>query len=363
MTFEDNFIVIKNAINKSAGRAMFKPQQAKKQQSILGLIPLFKVIEEQGKDPEELLRRRGLSLAKMSGAAVIDQNLELEIVSDAIEMLDDPILGIKVGNQVTFTSYGSYAMLLMSAPTFLETLKVGEQFQSLSLLFSHMTVHLEQDFVELRYTLPEGKPTLKHFIADRDLMGTYIFVRELMEQPKDYFLGAGTARPKPTGRALKVYQQYIDFDLQFDQAYNWIRLPRAVLNLPPKYGNHLAHQLYKVQAYELLRKFYTDSEDVVAQTQQIIEGYDTHYPTVPEVANMFGVSDRTYRRKLDDAKTSYRALLDAHKRNRCLAMLSQKNIAVSELADVLGYAESASFLRAFKRWTGTTPKRYKSGTM
>lgn len=338
---------------------MFKSQSATKKQSILGLIPLFKVIEEHGEDPEELLRRRGLSLAKMSGAAVIDQGLELDIVSEALDMLDDPILGIKVGNQVTFTSYGTYAMLLMSAPTFLDTLKVGAQFQSLSLLFSHMTIHLEQDFLELRYTLPEAKPKLKHFIADRDLMGTYIFVRELMEQPKDYFLGAGTARPKPTGSALKVYQEYIDFDLQFDQAYNWIRLPRAVLNLQQKYGNHLAHQLYKVQAYELLRKFYPDAEDVVAQTQQIIEGYEVHYPTVPEVAAMFGVSERTYRRKLDEANTSYRTLLDTHKRKRCLAMLAQNNIAVSELAEVLGYAESASFLRAFKRWTGTTPKGYK----
>jgi len=340
---------------------MFKSHKTKKKQSILGLIPLFKVIEEQGKDPEELLRRRGLSLAKMSGAAVIDQDLELDIVSEAIEMLDDPILGIKVGSQVTFTSYGTYAMLLMSAPTFLETLKVGTEFQSLSLLFSHMTLHLEQDFIELRYTLPEANPKLKQFIADRDLMGTYIFVRELMEQPKDYFMGAGTARPKPTGRTFNAYQQYIDFDLQFDQAYNWIRLPRTILNLKQKYGNHLAHQLYKVQAYELLRKFYPDSEDVVAQTKQIIEGYDAHFPTVPEVANMFGVSERTYRRKLEEAKTSYRALLDAHKRNRCLDMLSQKNISVNELADVLGYAESASFLRAFKRWTGTTPKRYKRG--
>jgi len=340
---------------------MYKPPKAKKNQSILGLIPLFKVIEEQGKDPEELLRRRGLSLAKMSGAAVIDQDLELDIVSEAIEMLDDPILGIKVGNQVTFTSYGTYAMLLMSAPTFLETLKIGVQFQSLSLLFSHMTLHLEQDFIELRYTLPEANITLKQFIADRDLMGTYVFVRELMDNPKEFFMGAGTARPKPTGRVLSEYQQYIDFDLQFDQAYNWIRLPRAVLNLKQKYGNHLAHQLYKVQAYELLRKFYPDAEDIVAQTKQIIEGYGAHYPNVPEVASMFGVSERTYRRKLEEAKTSYRALLDEHKRSRCLDMLSQKNISVNELADVLGYAESASFLRAFKRWTGTTPKRYKRG--
>jgi len=341
------------------GKAMLKSQKIEKKQSILGLIPLFKVIEEQGKDPEELLRRRGLSLAKMSGAAVIDQALELDIVSEALEMLDDPILGIKVGDQVTFTSYGTYAMLLMSAPTFLETLKVGAQFQSLSLLFSHMTLHLEQDFIELRYTLPEANPKLKQFIADRDLMGTYIFVRELMEHPKEYFMGAGTARPKPTGRALSAYQQYIDFDLKFDQAYNWIRLPRAVLNIKQKYGNHLAHQLYRVQAYELLRKFYPESEDVIAQTKQIIEGYGAHYPTVPEVANMFGVSERTFRRKLDEAKTSYRALLDEHKKKRCLDMLSQKSISVNELADALGYAESASFLRAFKRWTGTTPKRYK----
>jgi len=348
-------------MDKSVGKAMFQSQKVQKKQSILGLIPLFKVIEEQGKDPEELLRRRGLSLAKMSGAAVIDQDLELDIVSEAIEMLDDPILGIKVGHQVTFTSYGTYAMLLMSAPTFLETLKIGVQFQSLSLLFSHMTLHIDQDFIELRYTLPEASPKLKQFIADRDLMGTYIFVRELIEQPKDYFMGAGTVREKPTGRTLNAYQQYIDFDLQFDQAYNWIRLPRAILNLKQKYGNHLAHQLYKVQAYELLRKFYPDAEDIVAQTQQIIEGYGAHYPTVPEVANMFGVSERTYRRKLDEAKTSYRTLLDEHKRNRCLDMLSQKNISVNELADVLGYAESASFLRAFKRWTGTTPKRYKRG--
>ena len=110
-------------------------KNANKKQSILGLIPLFKAIEEQGKDPEELLTRRGLSFEHMSGAAVIDQGLELAIVSDAIDLLADPILGVKVGSQVTFTSYGTFALLLMTAPTFLETLKVGVQFQSLSLLF------------------------------------------------------------------------------------------------------------------------------------------------------------------------------------------------------------------------------------
>jgi len=334
-----------------------KPE-IKRKQSILGLIPLFNAIEEQGYDPEELLRRRGLSLAKMSGAAVIDQDVEMEIIEEAIDLLDDPILGIKVGSQVSFTSYGTYAMLLMSAPTLIETLKVGEEFQSLSLLISHMTLHFSPDWIELRYTLPNSTTKLKNYIADRDLMGTYNFIVEILDQPNNYLLGAGTARSKLSGSALKAYQKYISFDVEFDQAYNWLRIPRQALSLEKKHGNHLAYQLYRVQAYELLRKFYPDAEDIVAQTMQIIEGYDSQFPTVPEVAKMFGVSERTYRRKLSVAKTSYRTLLDDHLKNRCLNMLSRKHIPVAELADSLGYAEAASFLRAFKRWTGMTPKRY-----
>ena len=125
-----------------------------------------------------------------------------------------------------------------------------------------------------------------------------------------------------------------------------------------KHGNVLAHQLYRVQAYELLKKFYPDADDIVAQTKQIIQGYESRFPTVPEVASMFGISERTYRRKLDAADTSYRKILDEHKKKRCLDMLASKTISVNTLVDVLGYAESASFLRAFKRWTNMTPKQY-----
>jgi len=329
-----------------------------KKQSILGLIPLFHAVQAQGRSPEEILQGRGLSLAKMSGAAVIDQSLELDIVSDAIDLLNDPLLGVKVGSQVTFTSYGTYAMLLMTAPNFMETLKVGVQFQSLSLLFSTMTLHFEKDWIEVRYTFPEVSKNMKNFMSDRDLMGSYIFVREFIEQPRNVILGAGAVRAKPVGKELTEYQTYIDFDVQFDQAYNWLRLPRSLLHMEQKHGNELAHQLYRVQAYELLRKFYPDADDVVAQSKQIIECYDAHYPSVPEVATMFGVSERTYRRKLDDANTSYRTLLDEHKKKRCLDMLARKNISVNELAENLGYSESASFLRAFKRWTNLTPKQY-----
>ena len=335
-----------------------KNEKNKKKQSILGLIPLFSAIEKLGYDPSVLLEKRGLSLGALNGSAVIDQSLELDIISDAIKLLKDPLLGIKAGSQVSFTSYGIYAMLLMTAPSFMESLKSGVQFQSLSLLLSQMSLHVLPNHIELRYTLPEASAELRAFIADRDLMGTLTFVKELVQESEHYILGIGVARPKPEKYMLAEYKRYIPFDVQFDQVNNWIRLSKAIFTMEQKHGNSLAHQLYRVQAFELLRKFYPDSDDIVAQTKQIIQGYESTFPSVPDVAKIFGVSERTYRRKLDKVQTSYRSILDEHKKNRCLNMLASNKVSVNELVDALGYSESASFLRAFKRWTGTTPKRY-----
>lgn len=331
---------------------------SKKKQSILGLLPLFSAIQALGHDPYEILKKRGISFETLNGSAVIDQSLELAIVQDALEKTKDPLLGIKAGSQVSFTSYGTFAMLLMTAPSFMEALKVGVQFQSLSLLFSQMSLHILPNCIEVRYSLPPSERDIRSFIADRDLVGTFTFMKEMVIEPGLYILGVGTARPKPDKKSYPEYKKYIPFDVQFDQVNNWVRLSKSILTMEQKHGNALAHQLYRVQAYELLRKFYPDSDDIVAQTKQIIQGYESHFPSVPDVASMFGISERTYRRKLDSANVSYRLLLDEHKKKRCLDMLSSKAVSVNKLVDVLGYSESASFLRAFKRWTGTTPKKY-----
>lgn len=334
------------------------PRSSSKKQSILGLLPLFSAIEKLGKDPKQLLEKRGISLDSLSGSALLDQSLELEIVQEAISLTQDPLLGMRAGSQVSFTSYGTYAMLLMTAPTMLDALKDGVQFQSLSLLFSDMSLHVLPACIEVRYTLPESQGDLRNFIADRDLVGTFTFMKEMVAEPKRYLLGIGTARSKPHEKQLAEYKQYMPFEIEFDQAQNWIRLSKKILTLPQKHGNALAHQVYRVQAFELLRKFYPASEDIVDKTRRLIESYESRYPSVPEVAEMFGLSERTFRRKLDQANTSYRDLLDEHKKNRCLDMMASKSVSVNDLVEALGYSESASFLRAFKRWTGTTPKLY-----
>lgn len=330
----------------------------KKKHSILGLLPLFKVVEEYGVDPEKLLAKRGWSIDGMTGAAIIDQDFELQIVADALEQTDDPLLGLKVGAEVSFTAYGIYAMLLMTAPTLAEATKVSVQFQALSLLFSQMTLKQDGDYIEVCYFAPEAKPDLRRFIADRDMMGAFVFLQEMATEEEQRLIQMGTTRERPSEKDCRVFRKYFGKDITFGCSYSYFRIPHHMLSRRQKHGNELAHKLYKIQAFEMLNQFYPDVEDTVARIKQVISGYDSSYPSLPEMAKMFGCSERTLRRKLDEADTSYRDLLDEHKKARALDMLSAKDVSVNELSNALGYTEAASFLRAFKRWTGTTPKQY-----
>jgi len=47
------------------------------------------------------------------------------------------------------------------------------------------------------------------------------------------------------------------------------------------------------------------------------------------------------------------------RRERALLLLRDAKLSCSEVGFLLGYAEPATFFRAFKRWTGETPQRWR----
>jgi AraC-like DNA-binding protein len=77
------------------------------------------------------------------------------------------------------------------------------------------------------------------------------------------------------------------------------------------------------------------------------------------VAADLAVSARTAQRRLRDEGTSYAALLDDVRRELAMSMLRGKDVAVYEVAFLLGYAEPSTFHRAFRRWTGTSPREFR----
>jgi AraC-like DNA-binding protein len=82
-------------------------------------------------------------------------------------------------------------------------------------------------------------------------------------------------------------------------------------------------------------------------------------PSLEHVAAALRVSQRTLQRRLAAEGTSLRAETEGIRKTMALAVLRDRSIPIEEVAFLLGYAEPSTFFRSFKRWTGTTPRRFR----
>jgi AraC-like DNA-binding protein len=79
--------------------------------------------------------------------------------------------------------------------------------------------------------------------------------------------------------------------------------------------------------------------------------------TIEAVARRVGLGPRTMQRRLASAGVSFRELVDATRRRECSWLLRNTRLSLDEIAARAGFRTTAGFHRAFKRWTGKTPRR------
>lgn len=82
-------------------------------------------------------------------------------------------------------------------------------------------------------------------------------------------------------------------------------------------------------------------------------------PSVDAVADALRVSTRTLQRRLTQAGTTFERELDRVRMERARALVAE-GVRLRAIAASLGYAHVRSFLRAFRRWTGTTPSAFRA---
>ena len=74
---------------------------------------------------------------------------------------------------------------------------------------------------------------------------------------------------------------------------------------------------------------------------------------------MVGVSVRSLQRRLARVNESYHHLVDSVRFETGITLLRGENVRFVDIAAELGYADQASFTRAFRRWTGMAPRAFR----
>jgi len=127
----------------------------------------------------------------------------------------------------------------------------------------------------------------------------------------------------------------------------------------PLYGAcpDLAGHNDRIAAQSLARLCHND---VVARVRAaIMERLAGGDCTRHEVARGLAMSEASLQARLAERGVSYQKLVDDTRRELALGYLAQEHLSITEITFLLGFTDASNFTRAFRRWVGVSPTRYR----
>ncbi len=104
-----------------------------------------------------------------------------------------------------------------------------------------------------------------------------------------------------------------------------------------------------------------DQTDVVHRCEQlIVESLPIGEYNLKQVASRLGMSERVLQAKLRAQGQSFSGLASRIKKTLALQYLEEGKKNVGQIAYALGFDSPSNFSRAFRGWTGVSPREYKS---
>jgi len=137
-----------------------------------------------------------------------------------------------------------------------------------------------------------------------------------------------------------------------DQISSWIDIPVSFLDLP-----NLASE---TPARSHNDDVGPSGHEIVSAVKLMLPSYlDDRIPTIAEIAEMAGISIRSFQRKLSSAGVTYSDLLDGVRFENAAKLLRDTNAKIIDVAFSSGYTDPAHFSRAFRRFSGVTPREFR----
>ncbi len=159
--------------------------------------------------------------------------------------------------------------------------------------------------------------------------------------------------------ATDQYYRIFNTHLKFEAANNYLEFDKGILQQRIHYADYeLLMVLEKVACERLMqlndhRKTFRSKVKSMIYTQ-----LEPALPSVSDVATLLNLSSRSLQRKLKEEGTSYSKITEEIRKELAVIYL-KKDHSVKEVSYLLGYAESSSFINAFRKWFRTTPSAYR----
>jgi len=155
------------------------------------------------------------------------------------------------------------------------------------------------------------------------------------------------------------YTKFLGCPVKFGAEWDAVIYAEETTRLPVKGADTKLLEVLEATCRSLLGPT-PKVRDLVREVRQlIIERLPTGLASIDSIAKELSMSSKTLARRLAEQGQSFSALLDRTRFNAVTHYLDETDMRLTQVAYLAGYTEPAALVRAFKRWTGKTPSKFR----
>jgi len=305
-------------------------------------------------DPSELCRRAGVDETALANPQHFLPEASIwNVWREAFADCGDPALGLRAGATVPFGAYGVLNYLSMSA----RTLGEGQ-----AMLARYWPLIGTGRRVEIA-SAPGGPHALRYVpyapsagvgLHCRDYtiaaMATQLYDRSGL-RPVEVELAGEASAP------LALYEDMLGTRVSFGHAYTAMIFSDREWNAPLPGSDAQLFRVLEDYATKLVEHLPRNHGVGARAAREIASRLRQHDLGLRVVARSLALSERTLQRHLSQEGYTFEGLVDRVRRDHANELLKDARLSINEIAYLVGYSGPAAFHRAFKRWTGSSPRR------
>ncbi|WP_347903164.1 AraC family transcriptional regulator [Pseudomonas purpurea] len=275
----------------------------------------------------------------------------------AVQVSGDPAIGLRVSRFVSPTTFHALGYALVASGSLREVFERIVRYHQVVSDALELALIRGEDRYCFILKVPEGSPTPAPEAIDAFAA---IYVRTCRNRlGRDYApLAVYLRRPEPADPKQwhTVFRAPIHFGADEDRLeFALADFDSHLDDANPELAEHNETVLNRTLAQ--LKPLTWERKVRGAIEAQLPEGE----PGAERIAQALHLSLRSLQRHLADEGCRFDTLLNECRENLALLHLRDPQCSLSEISYLLGFADTSSFSRAFKRWTGMTPGQFRDG--
>jgi len=310
-----------------------------------------------GLDIGALAAARGIRLEALSDADVrVPHETWVALFAEIEQRTGDPGVGLHVAASLPLGHWDTIDYMIASSGTLGEALvRLERYFVLLSTAVEHTTFRENGEVRVRRVHLPG---------STRSRAGTELAIASIVRRlralaavpwsPVRVELAHGPSVP------LEEYERELGCPTLFHCREDIIVIAESALAIPMARPEPELCAVLERHANALVRDLPRAAPNIAERVRRaIMSELRDGAPPVTRVAKRLGIGARTLQRRLAEADTPFRALMEETREALARRYLADPEIGLGEVGYLVGFSDPSAFYKAFRRWTGETPGDFR----